>query len=59
MLRGIFCENFIKKNSKEKLVKFATEVARFHMVSVQSCTQNRLSPKVQSRAEIEFNFFTA
>ena len=36
------------KNSKEKLVKCATEVARSHRVSIQSCTQNRPSPKVQS-----------
>ena len=35
-------------NSKEKLVKCATEVARLHKVSIQSCTQKRLSPKVQS-----------
>ena len=39
---------FHKKNSKEKLVKCATEVARLHKVSIQSCTQNRPSPKVQS-----------
>ena len=39
-------------------MKCATEVARLCRVSIQSCTQNRLSPKVQSRsAEIEFNFF--
>ena len=36
------------KNSKGKLVKCATEVARLHKVSIQSCTQNRPSPKVQS-----------
>ena len=36
------------KNLKEKLVKCATEVARLHKVSIQSCTQNRPSPKVQS-----------
>ena len=36
------------KNSKEKLVKCATEVARLHKVSIQSCTRNRPSPKVQS-----------
>ena len=36
------------KNSKEKLVKCATEVARLHRVSIQSCTQKRPSPKVQS-----------
>ena len=36
------------KNSKEKLVKCATEVERLHRVSIQSCTQNRPSPKVQS-----------
>ena len=35
-------------NSKEKLVKCATEFARLHKVSIQSCTQNRPSPKVQS-----------
>ena len=39
-----------EKNSKEKLVKCATEVGRLHKVSIQSCTQNRLSPKVQSRS---------
>ena len=39
---------FYKKNSNEKLVKCATEVARLHRVSIQSCTQNRPSPKVQS-----------
>ena len=39
---------FYKKNSKEKLVKCATEVGRLHRVSIQSCTQNRPSPKVQS-----------
>ena len=37
-----------KKNSKEKLVKCATEVVHLHRVSIQSCTQNRPSPKVQS-----------
>ena len=36
------------KNSKEKLVKCATKVGRLHRVSIQSCTQNRPSPKVQS-----------
>ena len=36
-----------QKNSKEKLVKCATEVARLHKVSIQSCTQNWPSPKVQ------------
>ena len=51
---------FHKKNSKTKVVKCATELARLHKASIQSCTQNRPSPKVQSRArEIEFNFFTA
>ena len=35
------------KNSKEKLVKCATEVARLLRVSVQSCIQNQLSQKVQ------------
>ena len=38
----------LQKNSKEKLVKCATEVGRLHRVSIQSCTQNRPSPKVQS-----------
>ena len=48
------------KAKKAKLVKCATEVARLHKVSIQSCTQNRPSPKVQLRSrEIEFNFFTA
>ena len=41
---------FYQKNSKEKLVKRATEVARLHKVSIQSCTQKRPSPKVQSRS---------
>ena len=41
---------FRKKKSKEKLVKCATEVARLHKVSIQSCTHNRPSPKVQSRS---------
>ena len=40
------------KNSKEKLVKCATEVARLHKVSTQSCTQNRPSPKVMIGPEI-------
>ena len=35
------------KKSKERLVKVATEVARLCRVSIQSCTQNRPSPKVQ------------
>ena len=35
------------KISKEKLVKCAAEVARLYRVSIQSCTQNQLSPKVQ------------
>ena len=39
-----------QKTSKEKLVKCATEVARLHKVSIQSCTQNQPSPKVQSRS---------
>ena len=39
---------FYKKNSNEKLVKCATEVARLHKVSTQIGTQNRPSPKVQS-----------
>ena len=43
-----FLWNFYKKNSKEKLVKCATEVALLRKVSIQSCTQNRPSPKVQS-----------
>ena len=38
------------KNSKEKLVKCATEVARLHRASTQSCTQKRPSPKVQWRS---------
>ena len=36
-----------EKNTKDKLVKCATEVVRLHKVSIQSCTQNRPSPKVQ------------
>ena len=38
------------KNSKEKLVKCAAEVARLYRVSTQSCTQNQPSPKFQSRS---------
>ena len=37
------------KNAKEQLVKCTTEVAWLLKVSIQSCTQNRRSPKVQSR----------
>ena len=47
--RGIVCENRLK-NSKEKLVKCATKVARFHTVSTQRCRHNRPSPKVQSHS---------
>ena len=36
-----------QKNSKQKLVKCATEVARLRKVSIQSCTQNWPSPKIQ------------
>ena len=32
-----------KRNSKEKLVKCATKVARLHKVSVLSCTQSLAS----------------
>ena len=39
-----------QKNSKQKLVKCATEVARLCKVSIQSCTQNRPSLKIQSRS---------
>ena len=56
--RGIFCENFIKK-FKGKLVKCATEVARLHKVSIQSCTQNGRLRKFSRAREIEFNFFIA
>ena len=44
------------KNSKDKLVKCATEVARLHRVSsgIHSCTQNRPSPKVQLRSDVVF-----
>ena len=41
----------LHKNSKEKLVKCATEVAPLHKVSIQSRTQNRPSPKVQSLSQ--------
>ena len=44
--------SFVKisiKTSKERLVKYATEVARLLRVSLQSCTHYRPSPKVQSR----------
>ena len=40
--------NILWNNSKEKLVKWATEFARLRRVSIQSCTQNRPYPKVQS-----------
>ena len=50
---------FHKKNSKEKLVKYATEVARLHKVSKQSSTQNRPFSESSNRArEIEFNFLS-
>ena len=49
---------FHNKNSKEKLVKCATEVARLHRVSIQSCTQNGRLRKFNRAREIEFNFFT-
>ena len=39
-----------QKNSKEKLVKCATEAASLHKVSIQSCTHDRPSPKGQSRS---------
>ena len=48
---------FQKKNSKEDLVKCATEVARFHKVSIQSCTQIGRLRKFNRAREIEFNFF--
>ena len=49
-----------QKNSKKKLVKCATEVARLRKVAIQSCTQNRPSPNVQFLArKIEFNVFIA
>ena len=38
----------LHKNSKEKLVKCATEVHHLYRISIQSCTQNWPSPKVQS-----------
>ena len=46
--RGASCVKIALKNSKEKLVKCATEVARLYRVSIQSCTQNQPSPIVQS-----------
>ena len=48
-----------KKNSKEKLVKCATEVARLHRVSKQSCTQIGRRRKFIPSREIEFHFLTA
>ena len=42
------------KNSKEKLVKCATEVARLHKVSIQSCTQNGRLRTFNRAREIEF-----
>ena len=50
---------FPRKNQRKSWSKCATEVARLHKVSIQSCTQNRPSPKVQSCSGIEFNFFIA
>ena len=38
------------KKFKGKVVKFANEVARLYKVSIQGCTQNRPSPKVQSHS---------
>ena len=43
-----------QKNSKEKLVKCATEVARLHKVSIQSCTQIGRLRKFNCAREIEF-----
>ena len=54
--------SFVKiwwENSKETLVKCATKVARFHKVSIQSCKQNRPSPKVQSRSGNWIQLFIA
>ena len=47
-----------QRNSKEKLVKCATEVARLHKVSIQSCTQNSRLRKFNRAREIEFNFLS-
>ena len=58
MLRGIFCEYFIKK-SKEKLVKCATEVARLHKVLYKVIHKNGRLRKFNRSREIEFNFFNA
>ena len=42
------------KNSKEKLVKCATEVAHLHRVSIQSCT-NKAAVSKSSMAVGRFN----
>ena len=57
-LRGIFCENFIK-NSKEKLVKCDTELARLHKVLYKVVHKISRLQKFNRAQEIEFNSFTA
>ena len=49
----------LHKNSKEKLVKCATEDARLYRVSLQSCTQYRPPSKFNHTRDIRFNFLTA
>ena len=46
----------VVKISKEKLVKCATEVARLHKVSIQSCTQNRPSESSVALARLNLTF---
>ena len=47
------------KNSKEKLVKCATEVGRLHRVSIQVVHKIGRLRKFNRSREIEFNFLTA
>ena len=54
-----FLWKFHKKNSKEKLVKCATEVARLHRVSYKVVHKIGRLRKFNHAREIEFNFFTA
>ena len=48
-----------QQNSREKLVKCATEVAHLHKVSIQICTQNGRLRKFNRAREIELIFFIA
>ena len=46
----------LQKNSKEKLVQCATEVARLHRVSIQSCTQSAVSESSIALARLNLTF---